>query len=62
MLHAVLNKSWKQHPTKHQQYGHLVTQNQNTLCLKERSSQERNTQNSKFKEENSNRFYSWGLQ
>ena len=32
------------------------------LCLKERSLQKRNTQNSKFKEENSSRFYSWGLQ
>ena len=32
------------------------------LCLKERSSLERNTQNLKFKEENSSRFYSWGLQ
>ena len=24
MLHAILNKSWKQHPTKHQMYGHLL--------------------------------------
>ena len=32
------------------------------MCLKERSSQKRNTQNSNFKEENSSRFYSWGLQ
>ena len=24
MLHAVLNKSWKQHPTKKQLHGHLV--------------------------------------
>ena len=39
----------------------FVTYDQNTLCLKERSSQERNTQNSKFKEENSSRFYSRGL-
>ena len=23
MLRAVLNKSWRQHPTRHQQYGHL---------------------------------------
>ena len=23
MVRAVLNKSWKQHPTKHQMYGHL---------------------------------------
>ena len=23
MLKAVLNKSWRQHPTRHQQYGHL---------------------------------------
>ena len=23
MLHAILNKSWRQHPTKHQLYGHL---------------------------------------
>ena len=23
MLHAVLNKSWKQHPTKQQLYNHL---------------------------------------
>ena len=23
MLRAILNKSWRQHPTKHQQYGHL---------------------------------------
>ena len=23
MLQAILNKSWRQHPTKHQQYGHL---------------------------------------
>ena len=23
MLQAILNKSWKQHPTKHQLYGHL---------------------------------------
>ena len=30
--------------------------------LKERSLQERNTQNSKFKEKNSSCFYSWGLQ
>ena len=39
-----------------------VTKDQNTLCLKERSSQERNTQNSKFKEEDSSRFYTWGIQ
>ena len=32
------------------------------LCLKERSLQKRNIQNSNFKEENSSRFYSWGLQ
>ena len=25
MLRAVLNKSWRQHPTKHQLYGHLPT-------------------------------------
>ena len=25
MLQAILNKSWRQHPTKHQQYGHLPT-------------------------------------
>ena len=36
--------------------------NQKTLCLKERNSQKRNTQNLNFKEENSCRFYSWGLQ
>ena len=24
MLQAVLNKSWRQHPTRHQQYGHLT--------------------------------------
>ena len=24
MLHAVLNKSWRQHPTKQQLYGHLL--------------------------------------
>ena len=35
---------------------------QKTLCLKEMKSQKRNTQNSNFKEENSCRFYSWGLQ
>ena len=23
MLHAILNKSWRQHPTRHQLYGHL---------------------------------------
>ena len=23
MLQAILNKSWRQHPTRHQQYGHL---------------------------------------
>ena len=23
MLRAILNKSWRQHPTRHQQYGHL---------------------------------------
>ena len=23
MLRAILNKSWQQHPTRHQQYGHL---------------------------------------
>ena len=23
MLRAILNKSWKQHPTRHQLYGHL---------------------------------------
>ena len=23
MLHAILNKSWQQHPTRHQLYGHL---------------------------------------
>ena len=23
MLQAILNKSWRQHPTKHQLYGHL---------------------------------------
>ena len=40
----------------------IVAYDQNTLCLKERSSQKRNTQNSNFKEENSSRFYSWGLQ
>ena len=34
----------------------------NTLCLKEMSSQKRNTQNLTLKEENSSRFYSWGLQ
>ena len=33
-----------------------------TLCLKEMNSQKRNTQNSNFKEENSSRFHSWGLQ
>ena len=28
MLRAIMNKSWKQHPTKHQQYGHqpLISQ------------------------------------
>ena len=25
MLQAILNKSWKQHPTKQQQYGHLTS-------------------------------------
>ena len=25
MLRAILNKSWRQHPTKHQLYGHLPT-------------------------------------
>ena len=35
---------------------HFVTKDQNTLCLKERSLQERNIWNSKFKEENSSRF------
>ena len=25
MMHAVLNKSWKQHPTKQQMYGHLLS-------------------------------------
>ena len=24
MLRAILNKSWRQHPTKHQLYGHLL--------------------------------------
>ena len=24
MLQAILNKSWRQHPTKHQLYGHLL--------------------------------------
>ena len=24
MLHAILNKSWRQHPTRHQLYGHLT--------------------------------------
>ena len=24
MLRAILNKSWRQHPTRHQQYGHLL--------------------------------------
>ena len=24
MLHAILNKSWWQHPTRHQLYGHLL--------------------------------------
>ena len=23
MLRAILNKSWRQHPTRHQLYGHL---------------------------------------
>ena len=23
MLQAILNKSWRQHPTRHQLYGHL---------------------------------------
>ena len=32
------------------------------MCLKERISQKRNTQNLNFKEENSSRFYSWKLQ
>ena len=32
------------------------------LCLKEMSSQKRNTKNLTLKEENSSRFYSWGLQ
>ena len=32
------------------------------MCLKERSSPKKNPQNSKFKEENSSRFYSWGLE
>ena len=40
----------------------IVTLDQNTLCLKERSPQKRNTQNSKFKVENSCHFYSWGQQ
>ena len=26
MLHAVLNKSWKQHPTKQQQFGKIFEQ------------------------------------
>ena len=39
----------------------VVAWDQNTLCLKERSSQKRNTQNLNFKEENISRFYSWGL-
>ena len=25
MLRAILNKSWRQHPTKHQLYGHLLS-------------------------------------
>ena len=33
-----------------------------TLCLKERNSQKRNTQNLNFKEENCSRFYSCGLE
>ena len=32
------------------------------MCLKERSSLKRKTQNLDFKEENSSRFYSWGLE
>ena len=24
MLQAILNKSWRQHPTRHQLYGHLL--------------------------------------
>ena len=28
MLRAKLNKSWRQHPTKHQLYGHLAGQKQ----------------------------------
>ena len=32
------------------------------MCLKERGSQKSNTQNLNFKEENTSRFYSWGLE
>ena len=33
MLHAVLNKSWKQHPTKQQLYSHLPPISQDTWEL-----------------------------
>ena len=33
MLHAVLNKSWKQHPTKKQLYGYLHSITQ-TICVR----------------------------
>ena len=33
MLRAILNKSWRQHPTRHQLYGHLPT---NTKTIKSR--------------------------
>ena len=29
MLRAILNKSWQQHPTKHQLYGHLPPYHEN---------------------------------
>ena len=32
-----------------------------TMCQKETNSQKRNTQNLNLKEENSSRFYFWGL-
>ena len=57
---------WKVWPKRQRQHGGrlsiCVAEDQNTLCLKERSSQKRITQNLNFKEENSSRFYSWGLQ
>ena len=40
MLRAILNKSWRQHPTRHQLYGHLPIQARRTrhagLCWRSR--------------------------